>query len=93
MVPLVTILGNIVVEGWMTEGASLMASKKPNGFESSGRTESTLAGRVENLGAVDEFSSNHGIHDLGGGGQGGGCGSGEVRRRVLLVSFCQVVKL
>ena len=77
MVPLVAIVGGMVVVGGMTERASLVASeKKHDGDESSGRPESTSAGRVENLGAVDKFKAGHGGHSLGGGGQGGGCGSG-----------------
>ena len=76
MVPLVAIVGDMVVEGGMTERSSLMASKKSNGFESSGQPESTSAGRVDNLGAVDKCKAGHGGHGLGGGGQGGDCGSG-----------------
>ena len=73
MVPLVAIVEDMVVEGGMTKRASLMASKKPDGFESSGRPESTLAGRVDNLGAADKCEAGHGGHGLGGGGQGEGC--------------------
>ena len=79
MVPFVAIVGDMVVEGGMTKRESLMAFKRPNGFESSGRPESTLAGRVEYLGAVDKCKAGHGGHGLGGGGQGGGYGSGGVR--------------
>ena len=47
-----------------------MASEKSDGDMSSGRPESTSAGGVENLRAVDRFTAGHGGHGLDGGGQG-----------------------
>ena len=74
---MVAIVGGTVVLGGMNERASLMASEKRDGDESSGQPESTSDGRVENLGAVNGFKAGHGGHGLGVGGQGGGCGSGR----------------
>ena len=89
MVPLVDIDGAMVVVGGMTERASLMASERPDGDRSSGRPESTLPERVENLGPpidlnptmaatvlVEEAREEAGAHE-------------EVVRRVLQFSLCQ----
>ena len=72
LVLLVSSVGNMMVVGGMTERASLVSSEKPDRDSRSGRPESTLAGMIENLGAVDEIKAGQGSHGLGGGGQGGG---------------------
>ena len=89
MVPLVAIVGGMVVVGG-AKRASLMALERPDGDRSSGQPESTLAGKVENLGDVDKFKAGHGGHGLGGGGQGEAAVQAEFGRCVLPVSSCQV---
>ena len=44
--------------------------QKKNGEDrSNGRSGSTLAGRIENLGDADKIKASHGVHDLGGGSE------------------------
>ena len=77
LLPLIAFAESMIVMGWTSKRAYLVALEKTDEDRTNGQPGSTLVGRNKNLGDVDRINMGHVGHGLGGERQRGGQDLGE----------------